>query len=73
MRDDLISLSFRLSRADWLRLHDEAARLRAAGDDAPSLQGVIVAALNGYFAARGEPPLETRPFGRGGARVSGKK
>lgn len=56
-----------------MRLHEEAARLRAAGDDAPSLQGVIVAALNSYFAARGEPPLETRPFGRGGARVSGKK
>lgn len=73
MADDTISLSIRLKRADWLRLHDEAARLRIAGDPAPSLQGVIVAALNEYFTHRGEPALDTTPFGRGGPRISGKK
>ena len=73
MPDDPVSLSFRLTRADWLRLHDEAARLRAAGDSAPSLQGVILTALNAWFAERGEAPLQTKPFGRGGPRTSGKK
>lgn len=73
MTDDTVSLSFRLKKTDWVRLHTLVTELRAADDPAPSLQGVIVAALNEYFAHRGEPPLETQPFGRGGARISRKK
>lgn len=73
MANDMVTLSFRLTRTDWLRLHEEVSRMRAENHPAASLQGVILTALNDFFAARDEPPMETIPYGRGGPRVSGKK
>ncbi|CAO3420412.1 hypothetical protein [Azospirillum endophyticum] len=73
MTDETVALSFRLKKSDWLRLHALVTELRAADDPAPSLQGVIITALNDYLTKRGEAPLETQPFGRGGARSSRKK
>ncbi|ALG69609.1 hypothetical protein VY88_12505 [Azospirillum thiophilum] len=73
MTGDAIALSLRLKKSDWLRLHALVTELRAADAPAPSLQGVIIAALNDYLTKRGEAPLETQPFGRGGARTSRKR
>ncbi|WP_372398532.1 hypothetical protein ABMY26_17840 [Azospirillum sp. HJ39] len=60
MTDDAIALSLRLKKSDWLRLHALETELRAADAAAPSLQGVIIAALNDYLAKRGKAPHERR-------------
>jgi hypothetical protein len=51
-RDDLRKTSFRLTPEQWRRIKDEAL------DENGTMNQLLVAGLNLWFTAKGEPPLD---------------